>query len=207
MYKMLSVEDKIRVPPSKFGLGAENAVKSSLEERLEGTVDKNLGVVLSIISIDNIGEGKILPGDGAIHYPVKFKVIVYQPEMYEVAKGHVIDITEFGVFVRIGPVDGMVHVSQLMDDFVSYDGKNSTFVGRDSKRILKEGDTVRTRIVSVSMGPDKQYKIGLTTRQFGLGALSWLDRDRERKDKKETAPPAKAPPAKKKGRKQGHSRL
>ena len=191
MYKMLTVDDKIRVPPSKFNLGPEDAVKASLDERFEGTVDKNLGVVLAVTSIEGIGEGKILPGDGAIHYPVKFKVIVYQPEMYEVVKGQVIDITEFGVFVRMGPVDGMVHVSQLMDDFVSYDSKNSIFLGRDSKRILKEGDIVKARIVSVSMGPDRQYKIGLTTRQPGLGSLSWLDKKTAPVEKKE-APPKKA---------------
>ncbi|MCX6814284.1 MAG: DNA-directed RNA polymerase [Candidatus Aenigmarchaeota archaeon] len=195
MYKMLMVEDKIRVPPAKFSLGSENAIKASLDERWEGTVDKNLGVVLSVVSIENTGEGKILPGDGAIHYPVTFSVIVYQPEMYEIVKGQVIDITEFGVFVRMGPVDGMVHVSQLMDDFVSYDAKNSIFLGRDSKRILKEGDVVRARIVSVSMGPDRQYKIGLTTRQPGLGALSWADKKIE---KKEVHAPAKKPAGKKK---------
>jgi DNA-directed RNA polymerase subunit E' len=195
MYKMLTVEDKIRVPPAKFSLGPENAVKASLDERWEGTVDKNLGVVLSVVSIEGTGEGKILPGDGAIHYPVTFKVIVYQPEMYEVVKGQVIDITEFGVFVRMGPVDGMVHVSQLMDDFVSYDSKNSTFLGRDSKRILKEGDVVRARIISVSMGPDRQYKIGLTTRQPGLGALSWAERKIEKKEA-----PARKPEKKKGGK-------
>jgi DNA-directed RNA polymerase subunit E' len=194
MYKMITVEDKIRVPPAKFSLGSENAIKASLDERWEGTVDKNLGVVMAVVSIESTGEGKILPGDGAIHYPVKFRVIVYQPEMYEVVKGQVIDITEFGVFVRMGPVDGMVHVSQLMDDF---DSKNSIFLGRDSKRILKEGDVVKARIVSVSMGPDKQYKIGLTTRQPGLGALSWLDKDRERKTEKKEAPAAKKPEKKK----------
>jgi DNA-directed RNA polymerase subunit E' len=199
MYKLLTVEDKIRVPPSKFSLGPESAVKASLDERFEGTVEKTLGVVLAVTSIESIGEGKILPGDGAIHYPVKFKVIVYQPEMYEVIKGQVIDITEFGVFVRMGPVDGMVHVSQLMDDFVSYDSKNSVFTGRDSKRILKEGDVVRARVVSVSMGPDRQYKIGLTTRQQGLGALSWLDRKAAPPEKKET--PAKKPEEKGKKKK------
>ena len=195
MYKMLTVEDKIRVPPSKFGLGPENAIKASLDERWEGTVDKNLGVVLSVISIEGTGEGKILPGDGAIHFPVTFKVVVYQPEMYEVVKGQVIDITEFGVFVRMGPVDGMVHVSQLMDDFVSYDSKNSMFLGRDTKRILKEGDTVRARIISVSMGPERQYKIGLTTRQPGLGSLSWTDRKIEKKE----APARKPEKEKKRG--------
>jgi DNA-directed RNA polymerase subunit E' len=173
MYKILEVNDKIRVSPDKFGMKLEDAVKASLEEKLEGSIDKNLGVVLSVISVENIGEGMIIPGDGALYYPVDFRILTYIPEQHEVVKGEVIDVTEFGVFVRIGPVDGMVHVSQLMDDFVSYDSKNLMFTGKKTKRRIKEKSIVLARIISVSMA-DKQYKIGLTTRQPGLGALDWF---------------------------------
>ena len=179
MYKILEIEDQIRVPPIKFNLNAQEAVKKSLEEKWEGVVDKKLGVVLAILSVDSIGEGRILPGDGAIHYKTVFKLMVYLPELHEVVKGEVIDITEFGAFVRFGPVDGMIHVSQVMNDYVSYDAKNSILLGRDSKRKLKEGDIVVSRIVSVSMEKD-QYKVGLTARQAGLGALEWIEEDKKR---------------------------
>ena len=172
MYKMVTVEDKIRVPPAKFSLAPTEAVKKSLEERWEGLIDKRLGVVLAVVSVDQMGEGRILPGDGAIHYPATFKLLTFTPEVHELVKGNVIDVTEFGVFVRVGPVDGMIHVSQIMNDFVSYDPKNSTFVGRESKRVLKQEDVVKARIVSVSLGA-AQYKVGLTTRQPGLGAIHW----------------------------------
>lgn len=186
MYKILDAKDKIRVPPLKFSLSLKDAVKSSLEDKLEGVIDRRLGVVLAVLDVKEIGEGKILPEDAAIHYPVCFSILAYYPEMYEIVRGEVIDVTEFGVFVRIGPLDGMIHVSQLMDDFVSYDPKSSTFMGRETKRRLKEGDVMRARIISVSMG--KQYKIGLTARQAGLGALEWIDQDR----KKQTERLAKA---------------
>jgi DNA-directed RNA polymerase subunit E' len=65
-----------------------------------------------------------------------------------------------------------------MDDFVSYDSKNSIFHGRESKRLLKEGDIVVSRVVSVSMDAN-QFKIGLTTRQPGLGALSWIEKEKK----------------------------
>ncbi len=183
MYKIIEVEDKIRVVPSKFDMDVEEAVKTSLEEKWEGVVEKSTGVVLSIVSVEEVGEGKILPGDGAIYYPVRFKILSYLPELYEIVKGNVIDVTEFGVFVRIGPVDGMIHVSQIMDDFVSYDAKNSVFTGRDTKNILKEGDTVLARITSISLGSDRQYKIGLTTRQPGLGVLEWIEKAKKQKKK------------------------
>jgi DNA-directed RNA polymerase subunit E' len=197
MYKVFDVSDKIRVPPDKFGMKLEAAVKASLEEKLEGSIDKGLGVILSVMSVDKIGEGMILPGDGALWYPVEFRVLSYMPEQNEVVKGEVIDVTEFGVFVRLGPVDGMVHVSQLMDDFVSYDSKNMMFMGKKTKRKIKEKSVVLARIISVSMA-ESQYKIGLTTRQPGLGALEWYS---GKKTEAEAAGPAKA--AEKKAGKKG----
>ncbi len=186
MYKILDVSDRIRVPPDKFNLPLEEAVKLSLEEKLEGSIDKNVGVILSVLSIEKIGEGIILPGDGALYYPVEFKILTYLPEQHELVKGDVIDVTEFGVFVRIGPVDGMVHVSQLMDDFVSYDPKNMIFTGKKTKRKIKEKSQVLARIISVSM-VENQYKIGLTTRQPGLGALDWYKKVEKGKEKKTEA--------------------
>lgn len=201
MYKILEVEDKIRVIPSKFNLELNGAVKSSLEDKWEGVVDRNMGVILAVVSLEDVGEGKILPGDGAVHYPTKFKLMVYQPEIHEVATGEVIDVTEFGAFVRIGPVDGMIHVSQLMSDFVTFDEKNSYFIGRESKRKLKKGDTVVVRIVSVSMEKE-QYKIGLTARQAGLGEVTWIEEDKKR-GKKVAATEKKEVKEDKSGKKKG----
>jgi len=178
MYNILTVSDKIRVPPSNFNLDAENAVKQSLEERWEGLIEKDIGIILSVVSVEEIGEGRILPGDGSIYYPAKFKMLTYAPELHELVKGFVIDVTEFGAFARIGPLDGMVHVSQIMNDFVSYDQKNATFNGRESKRVLKEKDPIRARIISVSLS-SRQYKVGLTTRQFGLGVENWVESDKK----------------------------
>jgi DNA-directed RNA polymerase subunit E' len=198
MYKIFDVSDKVRVAPDKFGLKLQEAVKTSLEEKLEGSIDKGLGVIMSVMSVEKIGEGIIMPGDGALYYPVDFKILTYVPEQHEMVKGEVIDVTEFGVFVRFGPVDGMIHVSQLMDDFVSYDSKNMMFTGKKTKRRVKEKSVVMARIISVSMA-ENQYKIGLTTRQPGLGALEWFTKE---DDVKEAAPAKKdekaAKPAKKK---------
>jgi DNA-directed RNA polymerase subunit E' len=183
MYKIFDVSDKIRVAPDKFGLKLEEAVKTSLEEKLEGSIEKGLGVILAVMSVEKIGEGTIFPGDGALYYPVDFRVLTYTPEQHEIVKGEIIDVTEFGVFVRMGPVDGMVHVSQLMDDFVSYDQKNMMFTGKKTKRRVKEKAVVMARVISVSMA-ESQYKIGLTTRQPGLGALEWFKKEEEEKETK-----------------------
>jgi DNA-directed RNA polymerase subunit E' len=167
------------VPPDKLGLPLKEAVKTSIAQKMEGTLDPAIGVVLAVTDIESIGEGKIIAGDAGVHYQAKFKLLTYKPELQELVQGEVVDNAEFGAFVRIGPLDGLVHISQIMDDFVSYDNKNSVFLGKQTKRNLKEGDKVRARVIAVSWG--EQNKIGLTMRQSRLGAMKWFEEERRKK--------------------------
>lgn len=180
MYRIFKVEGRIRVPPTKLSMKVEDAVKGSIAEQFEGIVDPRLGVILSVVSVEKVGEGRIIPGDAGVHYNSVFKLLTFKPELHELTYGEVIDNTEFGSFVRIGPMDGLIHISQLMDDFVSYDSKNAIFSGKETKRTLKEGDKVRARIISVSLGKPEN-KIGLTMRQNGLGSLVWLEEEKRKK--------------------------
>lgn len=181
MYRIITVEDRIRVPPEKLGLNVTESVRKAIQEKVEGLLDPRLGVLLSIVSIDKIGEGKILPGDPGVYYHAVFNLLSYKPELHELVYGKVVDNTEFGSFIRIGAIDGLVHISQLMDDFVSFDAKNSQFLGRETKRVLKEGDEIRARIIAISWG--EQNKIGLTMRQQLLGNISWIEEEKRKKKK------------------------
>jgi DNA-directed RNA polymerase subunit E' len=183
MFKILYVTDEVRVPPVKFDLDLDEAVKQSLQEQIEGKMHSEIGVFLVITSVLKVGDGKIIPEDGAIYYPVEFKVLVYKPEINEIVVGEVVDITEFGAFTRIGPIDALVHVSQIMDDKISYDAKNSIFTGKKSGIKLKEGDLIRARVVGVSLGKGRS-KVSLTMRQPALGAIDWIERDKKKSSKK-----------------------
>jgi DNA-directed RNA polymerase subunit E' len=80
--------------------------------------------------------------------------------------------------MALGPIDGMIHISQTMDDYVSF-AKDKVLTGRDSKRSLKVGDLCRARIIAVSFKDLTNPKIGLTMRQPGLGKLEWVVQDGE----------------------------
>jgi DNA-directed RNA polymerase subunit E' len=172
MYQLVTVEEEIPVPPTKLNLNTEKAVTESIEERFEGKIDNEIGVILAVTNIEKVEEGRILPGDPSVYYPATFKLLTWMPQEHEIVEGEVVDITEFGAFVRCGALDGLVHVSQVMDDFVSYDEKNSQLVGKQTRKVLKEGDAVRAKIISVSF--KEQSKLGLTMRQPLLGSLKWL---------------------------------
>jgi len=204
LYRIATIEDRIRVPPEKLGTDVAKALRAAISEQMEGVLNSRLGMVLSVVSIDKIGEGKIMANDPGVYYDCEFRLLSFKPEMNEIVEGEAIDNTEFGAFVRMGPMDGLVHISQLIDDFVSFDAKNSVFLGKESKRTLKEGDMVRARVISASFGSGEN-KIGLTMRQSGLGSVAWIEDDKHKKKtggKAEKAEKAEKPKAEKKEKKE-----
>ncbi|MBA2862226.1 DNA-directed RNA polymerase [Methanococcus maripaludis] len=181
MYKILKISDTVRIPPKMFGNPLSENVKRVLMEKYEGILDKDVGFILSIVDVDNVSEGSIIYGDGAAYHETEFNVLTYVPELQEVVDGEIVDVVEFGAFVRLGPLDGLIHISQIMDDFVSFDPKREAIIGKETGKVLEKGDKVRARIVAVSLREEKKRgsKIALTMRQNGLGRLEWLEEENE----------------------------
>lgn len=196
MFYKAEVKDHIRVPPNLFGLPLEEAVIKRIKAKYSGFISKDLGIVVDVSGMKEIGEGIIISGDGASYYGVTFELLTFKPEMQEVVTGKIKDIAEFGAFINIGPIDGMIHISQTMDDFVSF-SKDKTLSGKESKRVLKVGDTCRARIIAVSFKDVLNPKLGLTMRQQGLGRLDWIKEESEGKLPKKEEKEGKEPKDKK----------
>ncbi|MEM0352943.1 MAG: DNA-directed RNA polymerase [Archaeoglobaceae archaeon] len=179
MYARIKLRDTVRVPPSKIGEDLEKTIEYLLWEQFESRLDKEYGIIIGIESIEEIGEGRIIEGDGAIYFEVTFNAICFKPSLQEVVEGEVVEVVEFGCFVSIGPFDALLHMSQITDDYMVFDEKNKRLVGKETKKVLAEGDFVRARIVSLSLKerePEKS-RIGLTMRQPWLGALKWIEEE------------------------------
>ncbi len=127
------------------------------------------------------------------------EALLFRPEIQEVVEGAVVEIRKFGAFVRFGPLDGLLHVSQVMDDRVNIDEHNQRLVGVETKRDLKVGYKVRARVVSLSLSEisPRDSRIGLTMRQPALGRLEWIQEAHKKADEKSGKRPAAAPAAKK----------
>lgn len=178
MFYIVEVQDYVRVEPRLFGLSTADAVAKQLQEIYENYHDKEIGEVIGIISILEVGDGIIIPGDGSAYYNSRFKLLVFKPELQELAYCIVEEVTNFGAFMNLGVMKGMIHISQTMEDYVSFSSSNS-LLGKDSKRIIKRKDLCLARIVALSYKGD-QPKIGLTMRQPGLGKLEWLKEEKQK---------------------------
>lgn len=176
MFYKVKVKDHVRIPPNKFGLDIKQAMIEEIKEKFGGFISKELGMVIDVASLDDIGEGIIIPGDGASYYEAKFDLITFEPEMQEVIPGNIRDIADFGAFITMGPLDGMIHISQTINDFVSF-SKDKVLQGKETKRSLKVNDKCKARIIQVSYKDIANPKIGLTMRQQGLGKEEWIKED------------------------------
>jgi DNA-directed RNA polymerase subunit E' len=188
MYNKVRLADTVRIAPELLGDDVKDAVRIALIDKLEGEIDKTIGAIVAVIDVVEIGEGHILAGDGAVYYDAIFDAVVFKLELQEIIEGSVVEIVEFGSFIGIGPMDGLVHVSQITDEYISFDAKNARLVTKESNRSLSEGDHVRARVVALSINErePRDSKIGLTMRQPALGRIEWIKENMKAKDE-ETA--------------------
>jgi DNA-directed RNA polymerase subunit E' len=182
MFLKVLVTDHVRVDPNKFGMTTDEAVRTQLEESYSGFQDKDIGTVVSVLDVKEVKEGIIIPGDGAAYYESTFELIVFRPELHEAVYGIIEEVTNFGAFMNMGVIRGMIHISQTMDDFVSF-SDTGTLTGKDGKKTLAQGDNCIARVVAISYRGEEP-KIGLTMRQPGLGKLDWVQADKEKEKRK-----------------------
>ena len=193
MYYKVRIGDTIRITPDKFSQDLDAVVTDIVQKTFEGTMRKEHGIIVVADNIGPIGNGIVIHGDGAMYQKIAFDALTFKPELQEVLDAVVCEIVEFGAFCHIGPLDALVHMSQIMNDYVEVDAESEIITGKEKKFTLKTGDPVRARVVAVSLNElsSRESKIGLTMRQPALGAHEWIyapaeeEIKKEEKDKKE----------------------
>ncbi len=176
MYYLDHRRDVVRIPPARLGPELAGVISELAQQQFEGKLVDGQSLAVTIRDVKPIGEGHIIHGDGGVYQQVEYEALLFRPEIQEVVEGAVVEIRKFGAFVRFGPLDGLLHVSQIMDDRVNIDEHNQRLVGVESKRDLKVGYKVRARVVSLSLSEisPRDSRIGLTMRQPALGRFEWI---------------------------------
>jgi len=175
MFTIVEMSDVVRIPPNRLGTSLKEATISILKEKYESMISPDLGYVIMIIDADVNTTGKLVAGDGATYHRANFKALTFYPSLQEIVEGEVVEITEFGAFVRIGPTDALLHLSQITDDYLRSDLKSGMIIANQTGKTLKIGSKIRARVTAVSLGKGAAMgKIGITCRQPFLGAEEWV---------------------------------
>jgi len=180
MYEIVTLSDKIRVEPKLFGKNSKAAVEDIIKQGYVGRPVEDKMLLVGLVAVDSVEEGLIIPNDASIYYDTIFKMLAYIPLLHETVKGQISNISEIGAIINIGPIDGLAHISQAMDDFVDF--TRNALIGRKSKTSLKVGDAVLANVIAVST--KGMMKIGLTMRSPGLGKLGGKKKETKEKAEK-----------------------
>ena len=183
VFSISTLVDVVRIPPSLFGTTLKKAAVNILKEKYESMINAELGYIIMILDAKVDEMGKMIAGDGGTFHKVQFEALTFYPKLQEIVQGEIVDITDFGAFVRIGPTDALLHLSQVMDDYLKSDVKMGLILANQSGRTLKVGSTLRARITAVSLGKAAAMgKIGITCRQPFLGADEWIEEEIKKSD-------------------------
>ncbi len=202
MYRKVQAKGVVRIPPARLGEDIDSVIEDVAQKTYEGCFcvvyekktesesnkanaaeddEKKLSAVLIDLYVMNVkheGKGRIVHGDGSVYQDVQFDKITCCLKIGSSVLGKVVEVTNYGAFVNIGPMDGLLHIQELMSDAFDVDLGNQMMVGRATKRTLKKDDIVRARISQLSIKKG-QLRVGLTMRPTGLGKLQWIDEDNE----------------------------
>jgi DNA-directed RNA polymerase subunit E' len=172
------MDDVVRIPPNRMKNSLNVTATEILKEKYESMISPELGYVIMIIDAKANSVGKLVAGDGATYHKVSFRALTFYPKLQEIVEGEIVEITDFGAFVRIGPTDALLHLSQITDDYLKSDVKQGVIVANQSARSLKIGSKIRARVTAVSLGKGAAMgKIGITCRQPFLGAIDWIEEE------------------------------
>jgi len=184
MFQIIDAEDVVRVEPLDFSESLNKMAEKMLKIKYESTLSPEFGYIVLIINVKADKVGKILPSDGATYHSVHFKILTYLPKLQEVVEGEVVEITDFGAFIRIGPTDALLHLSQITDEYLNSDVRQGLITAQQSSRTISVGTRMRVRVTALSLARGSSMgKIGVTCRQPFLGATDWIEEDLKKTSK------------------------
>ena len=184
MYMITQAERVVPIPPARLSENIEEVIDELTWKQCEGQFGPDKSITILIKNVKPKGPGRIVHGDGSVYQTVEFDQVVFKFKENEIIQGQVVQITKYGAFVKFGPLDGLLHISQVMDERVDCDEENQRLIGKDSGRSLNIGDIIRARIISMDINEKnpQDSKIGLVTRsQPGLGKLEWIEEDEKKR--------------------------
>ena len=189
LFSISTLVDVVRIPPTLFGTALKKAAVNILKEKYESMINADLGYIIMILDAKVEEMGKMIPGNGGTFHKVEFDALTFYPKLQEIVQGEIVDITDFGAFVRIGPTDALLHLSQVMDEYLKSDVKSGMIIANESGKTLRVGSTIRSRITAVSLGKAATMgKIGITCRQPYLGADEWIAEEIKKSEGSEKQP-------------------
>ncbi|OXG42771.1 DNA-directed RNA polymerase II subunit RPB7 [Cryptococcus neoformans var. grubii Br795] len=159
----------ILLHPSYFGAQLEDYLRQKLYEDVEGTCSGKHGYIISVITITDIGEGKIIPSTGQAKFKTRYTAIVMKPFKGEVVDAKVVNVNKMGFFAMVGPLQVFVSCHLTHSD-MKFDPSVSPPCYRSNDEIIQKDTKVRIQIVGCRVEANDMFAIGTIKKDY-LGQI------------------------------------
>ena len=103
MFVIATLADTIRIPPCMFNRVTRTCAHEEIDKKYPNRVLMDVGLVICRYgNVTRIGDGVCVPGDGAAHHEVVFRLVIFRPFVEEVCLGHIVESNEEGLKISLG---------------------------------------------------------------------------------------------------------
>nr|WCZ58419.1 RNA polymerase II subunit 7 [Paratrimastix eleionoma] len=171
MFFLMNLQKNLELPPRFFGPKLRTTLITKLRAEVTNSCTGRYGYIIAVISVDEIGEGRIRAGSGLVSFPIKYQAIVFRPFRGEVIDAVVSQVNKFGFFVFAGPLRVFI-TSKLTPPEFHFDSNANPpcYINNDGAKIQRE-EHVRIRIVGCRVDATEIACIG-TMKEDYLGLTS-----------------------------------
>eukprot|EP01130_Rhizamoeba_saxonica_P017482 TRINITY_DN8486_c0_g1_i1.p1 TRINITY_DN8486_c0_g1~~TRINITY_DN8486_c0_g1_i1.p1 ORF type:complete len:243 (-),score=74.19 TRINITY_DN8486_c0_g1_i1:87-815(-) len=154
MFILVELEDTIRIPPNDFDNELE-ALKFKIGEKYANRILPDIGLVIKYHDILDLGEGHVIPGDGASHRKVRFRLVVFRPFLGQILTGRLFSCSKEGMQVSTEFFDHIYIPPDALQENTEFDEESQLWCWHydDNKFWLELNTTMRFRIESIQFNP------------------------------------------------------
>ena len=126
-------------------------IKYNLHHELKGKLESRLTKQMPVVAKQSSVRERV--AEEAERETVQLKKVEYMTQFIGRAyKGIITGITSWGVYIELpNTVEGLVHVTEMDDDYYIHDEIHHQFIGERTKKIYRLGDAVYVRLIKTSM--------------------------------------------------------
>lgn len=90
MFVVVVLRDTVPLHPAALGQDIRDALVEQLDRHFTNRVVPNVGLCISVLQLEHIGESMLFPGDARSHVDVIFREIVFRPFAREVIEAKIV---------------------------------------------------------------------------------------------------------------------
>ncbi|TBU01392.1 subunit Rpb7 of DNA-directed RNA polymerase II [Hamiltosporidium magnivora] len=134
-------------------------LRKTLTSSVEGTCSGEYGYIISVLSIDKIGSGRITNNGYAV-FSVLYQALVLKPLKGEIIDASIVETNDMGIFAGVGPLTIFISNYQIPKMLL----KGSEGGG------LEKNSNIRLKIIGTKVEATRIYAIG-TINEYYLGLI------------------------------------